>query len=116
MEVEVLLEKIFFTSKQIIFLEEFIIFKCILGQEFIDNNEISECFEMKFPVMIEKKYNLKKGMLYYYGKYLFTENGQKIMEIKCAANSNTIFYGNYVIAGYLDIFIKFYTKLHRIIR
>lgn len=75
------------------------IFLFILDQEFIDCNEILECFEMKFPVMIERKYNLKKGIMSYCGKYLFVDNGQKIMEIKCVSNSNSIFYGNYVIAG-----------------
>ncbi len=82
-------------------------FLCILDQEFIDCNETFECYEMKFPVMIERKYNLKKGILSYSGKYLFADNGQKIMEIKCGSNTSSIFYGNNVIAGYYNkIFLK----------
>ena len=49
--------------------------------------------------MVEKKYVLPKGDQIHRAKFIFVENGQKIMDIKCSSNTKTIFYGDTVIEG-----------------
>ena len=80
-----------------------------IEKEFLEIKGFSECYNITIPVLIEKKYALKKAkesakkeeesVLVHRGKFLVLDQGQKIMEIKCVSNNRTVFYGNNLIEG-----------------
>lgn len=91
-------DKIFIISKNSLGFQSIIY---LLDKSFSDNKESLRCYDISFPIMIEKKYNnsSQKGNLVHRAKYIFSENGDKIFEIKCMSNHNTIFWGQQVLSG-----------------
>ena len=71
----------------------------MIEKEFLEGKGFNECYNISFPVLIEKKYAFQKGGLFHRGKYVISDEGQKIMEIKCVSNNRTVFYGNSLIEG-----------------
>lgn len=70
------------------------------------NNEPAECMEISILTLFDqnapKKIAIDQDKNYYLQPFyfIFTEQGQKIMELKCISNNRSIFYGDIMLAGF----------------